>query len=115
LGGCRPENTGKPVIHLKKIAACLAVVVPAFSAQAYPRILKSMEEHSGACSKYSTADARDACKQKSDEDFKAFDRHLQQEDAKYKASQPQFKKPASDKPSGLCFTRRATGEVVCPN
>jgi hypothetical protein len=40
---------------------------------------------------------------------------MQQEDAKYKASQPQFKKPTSDKPSGLCFTRKATGEVVCPN
>ena len=101
--------------NIKKILACLIAAAPVLSAQAYPGVLKSMEEHSSNCIKYPTADARDACKKKSDEDSKAFDRHMQQEDAKYKASQPQFKKPTSDKPSGLCFTRKATGEVVCPN
>lgn len=101
--------------NLKKILACLATVAPILSVQAYPEALKSMERHSGDCNKFPTTDARSDCQQRVKEADKAFDKHTQDEDAKYKASQPQFKKPTSDKPSGLCFTRKATGEVVCPS
>lgn len=101
--------------NFKKILACLATAAPLLSAQAYPEVLKSMERHSGNCNKFPTTDARNICEQKNKESGKAFNRHVEQEEAKYKASQPQFKNPSSDKPNGLCFTRKATGEVVCPN
>lgn len=103
------------MIRIKNILAGLAVAVPALSAQAYPEILKEIEEHAANCNKYPTPDAQAACQQKVKESKNSYDRHLQQEAAREKAAQPNFKKPASDKPSGLCFTRKATGEVVCPN
>lgn len=105
-------------MKIRNILASLAVM-PAMCAHAYPGVLKAVEEavgnHTEVCRNYSSPDQRESCRQKLKEKERAEDRYWQQINEKDKASQPQFKKPATDKPSGLCFTRKATGEVVCPN
>jgi hypothetical protein len=105
-------------MKIRNILASLAVM-PAMCAHAYPGVLKAVEEavgrHTEVCSKYTTPDQQENCKQKDKEKRHAQERYWQQIKDKDKSSQPQFKQPATDKPSGLCFTRKATGEVVCPN
>ncbi len=60
-----------------------------------------------SCVKYPTPDARAECEKRQKETMAAFEKDQK---AKKKAAEGEGKK-AND----LCFTRKATGEVVCPN
>ena len=65
----------------------------------------SRAEHS--CTKYPTPDARAECEKKNREVMAVFE---QEKKAEKKASET-----GGPKKNDLCFTRKATGEVVCPN
>ena len=61
-----------------------------------------------SCLKYPTPEARANCESKKKETMAAFEK---EEKAKKQATNTDSTKKKND----LCFTRKATGEVVCPN
>ena len=98
-----------------KLLACLLAIAAA-QAHAYPGMLRDLENASRTCPKQSTPEALAACGQKSREHDAALERQQRLDREKAKALEPNFKAKAQpEKPSGLCFKRQATGEVVCPN
>lgn len=86
--------------------ATILLLIPMAFAHAGENAL-SRVEHS--CTKYPTPDARTECEKKKKEVMAAFDK---EEKAGKKAAELAGNQ---EKKNGLCFTRKATGEVVCPN
>ncbi len=60
-----------------------------------------------SCSKYPTPESRAECEKKNKEVMAAFDKEK-------KAQKKAAEIGGPEKKNGLCFTRKATGEVVCP-
>ena len=79
----------------------------AFNAHAGSSPLNALARAEQVCVKYPTPQARAECKQKEKETDAALARESQRAD---KAADGSAKKK-----NELCFTRKATGEVVCPN
>lgn len=90
----------------------------AWTVQAHPGVLRSMEkflsDHAATCPRTTTPDTMAECARKRAERGTALDRYYED---RYKPAEPGFNfgTRAPAKPGGLCFTRKATGEVVCPN
>lgn len=61
-----------------------------------------------SCNNYPTPDARAECEKKNREVMTAFDKEKKAEKKDAKGGSPKKK-------NDMCFTRKATGEVVCPN
>lgn len=85
----------------------LALLLPASIAFAGENALFKAEN---ACVKYPPSDARNECIKKEREALAAFEKQRKQDEA---ASKRQDSEPP--KKNDLCFTRRETGERVCPN
>ena len=79
----------------------------AFNAHAGDTPLKAFARAERDCNKYPTPQARTECTQKEKETDAALARESRQAD---KAADGSNKKK-----NDLCFTRKSTGEVVCPN
>lgn len=102
-------------MRLSKLLVCL-LAIAAVQAQAYPGVLRDLENASRTCPRQATPQTLAACGQKDKEENSALERYQRLEQEKAKALAPDFKaKAPPEKPSGLCFKRQATGEVVCPN
>lgn len=85
--------------------APLLLLIPMALAGAGENALSRVEQ---SCLKYPTPEARANCESQRKETMAAFDK---EEKAKKQAADADSPKKKSD----LCFTRKATGEVVCPN
>lgn len=83
----------------------ILLLVPMAAAYAGENALARIEQ---SCNKYPTPETRADCEKKNKETMAAFDK---EEKAKQKATDAGGQKKKND----LCFTRKATGEVVCPN
>lgn len=83
----------------------LLLLIPMAFAYAGENALARIEQ---SCNKYPTPEARAECEKKKKEVMAAFDKEKK---AEKKAAQGS----GSQKKNELCFTRKATGEVVCPN
>ena len=83
----------------------LLLLVPLAFAAAGENALSRAEQ---SCLKYPTPEARASCESKKKETMAAFEK---EEKAKKQAADADGQKKKNE----LCFTRKATGEVVCPN
>ena len=63
-----------------------------------------------SCLKYPPSDARTECMRNEREAAAAFEKKLQREETASKSAEN-----GRPKKNDLCFTRKATGELVCPN
>lgn len=107
-------------MKINRLLACL-IAASALGAQAYPGFLekaeKSISKHTAVCPRDITPDTMAECARKANEKEAAENRYRKQEIERSRAGEPQFNfdKAAPAKPSRLCFIRKATGEMVCPN
>ncbi len=83
----------------------LLLLIPMALAVAGENALSRVEQ---SCLKYPTPEARANCESKKKETMAAFEK---EEKAKKQAADADSPKKKND----LCFTRKATGELVCPN
>lgn len=83
----------------------------AFHAHAGDSPLNALARTQEVCVKYPTPQARAECVQKQKQTDSALARERAQAE---KADQPSLGGSAPKK-NDLCFTRKSTGEVVCPN
>lgn len=84
----------------------LLLLIPMALAYAGENALARIED---SCNKNPTPESRAECEKKKKEVMTAFDKEE-------KAQQKKAAQAGGDpKKDGLCFTRKATGEVVCPN
>lgn len=92
---------------MTKSFVSLALLLPLSIALAGENALFKAEN---SCLKFPPSDARAECMKKEREAVAAFEQQRQRENAASKSAD-------SDRPkkNDLCFTRKATGEVVCPN
>ena len=81
------------------------LLIPMAFATAGENALSRVEQ---SCLKYPTPEARANCEGKKKETMAAFEK---EEKAKKQAADADGTKKKND----LCFTRKTTGEVVCPN
>ena len=65
----------------------------------------------GSCVKYPTPEARAECEKRHRQAFSDFNKQQEQD----RKAQREAEKVAPEKPSGLCFKRQPSGELVCPN
>ncbi len=63
-----------------------------------------------SCAKFPSPSAQAECRQKEKAAMAAFEKERKKDDPKI-----DFKKEDAAKKSDLCFTRKSTGEQVCPN
>jgi hypothetical protein len=92
---------------LRKVLVSFVLLLPVSLALAGDNALF---RGSNQCNKYPPSDARAECKKQEREDSAAFDKARQLENATSKSAET-----GKPKNQGLCFTRLATGEQVCPN
>lgn len=85
----------------------LALLLPLSIAFAGENALFKAEN---SCLKYPPSDARTECMRKDREGAAAFEKARQREEAAAKSAES-----GRPKKNDLCFTRKATGELVCPN
>ncbi len=87
----------------RRLAPILLLIPMAFAC-AGENALSRAEQ---SCIKYPTPDARAECEKKHKETMAAFE--------KEKKAEKKAAETGGQKKNDLCFTRKATGEVVCPN
>jgi len=90
-----------------KILLLLALLIPLSTAFAGENALFRIDN---SCLKLPPSEARTECMKKEREVAAAFEKERKKEDAAAKGQDGE-----RPKKNDLCFTRRDTGEVVCPN
>jgi hypothetical protein len=63
-----------------------------------------------SCAKFPSPGAQAECRQKEKAAMEAFEKERKKDDRKI-----EFKKDGPARKNDLCFTRKSTGEQVCPN
>ena len=92
---------------MPKIFVPLALLLPLSIAFAGENALFQLEN---SCVKYPPSDARTECMKKERETAAAFEKERQREEGVSKSAES-----GRSKKNDLCFTHKATGELVCPN
>jgi hypothetical protein len=94
-------------MHIPKLAPVMFLLLPLTAAVAGENALWRVEQ---SCIKYATPESRAECERDQKATMAAFDKEKKSKEKKAKETGEPGKKK-----NDLCFTRKATGEVVCPN
>lgn len=88
----------------------LTVILLAFAAWGAARADNGLSHIEQSCAKLISPSAQAECRQKEKAAMEAFVKERKKDDRKI-----DFRKDGSPRKNDLCFTRKATGEQVCPN